>query len=210
MPNVELIDGAAMPQVGFGVFQVPDDGAERAVTAALEAGYRSVDTASAYRNEEGVGRALRGSGLPREDLFVTSKLGNDEHGYDSALRACDASLARLGLRARSIGVSNFTVRTLRRIIGEADVVPAVNQIELHPYFQRLRAGPGRPEGDRGAGQGHPGRPRPRDLRGVLTGKGPPPAASRRGTRSCHGKSWSITFCAWGMIKGAGRGPAVCG
>ncbi|MGH3243555.1 MAG: aldo/keto reductase [Spirillospora sp.] len=162
-----------MPQVGFGVFQVPDDGAERAVAAALRAGYRSIDTASAYRNEEGVGRALHGSGLPREDLFVTSKLGNEDQGYDSTLRACEASLARLSLdhldlylihwpmpardtyldtwraferlkadgRARSIGVSNFTVETLRRVIGEADIVPAVNQIELHPYLQQddLRA-----------------------------------------------------------------------
>ena len=173
VPNVDLIDGAAMPQLGFGVFQVPDEEAERSVTTALEHGYRSIDTASAYRNEEGVGRALRAAGLPRDELFVTTKLWNDEQGHDNALRACEASLSRLGLdhldlylihwpmpnrgtyletwrameklkedgRVRSIGVSNFTVETLRRVIDEADVVPAVNQIELHPYFQQdgLRA-----------------------------------------------------------------------
>ncbi len=173
VPDVDLIDGTAMPQLGFGVFQASDEEAERAVRTALEQGYRSVDTASAYGNEEGVGRALRASGVPREEVFVTTKLWNDEQGYDNALRACDASLSRLGLdyldlylihwpmpsrgayldtwraledlkrdgRVRAIGVSNFTVETLSRIIEEADVVPAVNQIELHPYFQQdgLRA-----------------------------------------------------------------------
>ncbi|TYK42706.1 aldo/keto reductase [Actinomadura decatromicini] len=173
VPNVDLIDGTAMPQLGFGVFQASDAEAEQAVRTALEQGYRSVDTASAYGNEEGVGRALRASGVPREELFITTKLWNDEQGYDSALRACDASLSRLGLdyldlylihwpmpgrgtyletwraleelkrdgRVRAIGVSNFTVETLGRIIEEADAVPAVNQIELHPYFQQdgLRA-----------------------------------------------------------------------
>jgi diketogulonate reductase-like aldo/keto reductase len=151
VPKVDLIDGNAMPQLGFGVFQVDDDGAERAVEAALRSGYRSIDTASAYGNEEGVGRALRASGLPRDELFVTSKLWNSEQGHDNALRACEASLSRLGLdrldlylihwpapgrglyletwraleklkadgRVRSIGVSNFTVETLQRIIGEA-------------------------------------------------------------------------------------------
>lgn len=172
VPNVDLIDGNAMPQLGFGVFQVGNDEAEHAVAAALESGYRSIDTASAYQNEEGVGRALRASGIPRDELFVTSKLWNSEQGYDNALRACDASLSRLGLdhldlylihwptpsrglyletwralerlkqdgRVRSIGVSNFTIETLRRIV-EAGPVPAVNQIELHPYFQQdgLRA-----------------------------------------------------------------------
>jgi 2,5-diketo-D-gluconate reductase A len=173
VPNVDLIDGNTMPQLGFGVFQVGDDEAERAVATALRNGYRSIDTASAYQNEEGVGRALRTSGIPREELFVTSKLWNSQQGYDNALRAYDASLSRSGLdyldlylihwpmpsrgiyletwraleklkqegRVRSIGVSNFTVETLRRVIDEADVVPAVNQIELHPYFQQdgLRA-----------------------------------------------------------------------
>ncbi len=173
VPNVDLIDGRAMPQLGFGVFQVPDDEAEQAVTTALENGYRSIDTAAVYRNERGTGRALRASGVPREELFVTTKLWNSDQGRDSALRAFDASLERLGLdyvdlylihwpmprrgtyletwrafeelrrdgRARSIGVSNFTVETLRHIVDETDVVPAVNQIELHPYLQQpgLRA-----------------------------------------------------------------------
>ncbi|MES9604897.1 aldo/keto reductase [Actinomadura sp. NPDC048032] len=157
-----------MPQLGFGVFQVGNDEAESAVTIALRNGYRSIDTASAYGNEEGVGRALRASELPRDELFVTSKVWNSDQGYDATMRAYEASLRRLGLeyldlylihwpmpgrdlyletwralerlkhdgRVRSIGVSNFTVETLRRVIDEADVVPAVNQIELHPYFQQ--------------------------------------------------------------------------
>ncbi|WP_207401107.1 aldo/keto reductase [Actinomadura roseirufa] len=157
-----------MPQLGFGVFQVPDEEAETAVRTALELGYRSIDTASAYQNEEGVGRALRASGVPREELFVTTKLWNSDQGYDSALRAFDASLDRLGLeyldlylihwptpgrgaytetwrafewlkaggRVRSIGVSNFTVETLGRLLEETEVVPVVNQVELHPYFQQ--------------------------------------------------------------------------
>ncbi|GAA4345001.1 diketogulonate reductase-like aldo/keto reductase [Actinomadura luteofluorescens] len=168
VPNVDLIDGTAMPQLGFGVFQVGDDEAESAVAVALRNGYRSIDTASVYGNEEGVGRALRASELPREELFITSKVWNSDQGYDATLRAYEASLRRLGLeyldlylihwpmpgrdmyvetwralerlkhdgRVRSIGVSNFTVPTLRRVLDEADVVPAVNQIELHPYFQQ--------------------------------------------------------------------------
>ncbi len=173
VPNVDLIDGNSMPQLGFGVFQVSNAEAETAVTTALRNGYRSIDTAAAYQNEEGTGRALRESGLPREELFVTTKLWNSDHGHDSALRAFDASMARLGLeyldlylihwpmpsrdsyldtwrafeklkadgRVRSIGVSNFTVETLRRLLAETDVAPVINQIELHPYFQQdgLRA-----------------------------------------------------------------------
>ncbi|QFG26812.1 aldo/keto reductase [Actinomadura sp. WMMB 499] len=162
-----------MPQLGFGVFQVPDDGAEQAVATALENGYRSIDTAAVYRNERGTGRALRASGVPRDELFVTTKLWNSDQGRDKTLRAFDASLERLGLdhvdlylihwpmprrgtyletwraleelqrdgRARSIGVSNFTVETLRHVLDETDVVPVINQIELHPYLQQagLRA-----------------------------------------------------------------------
>ncbi|MET9951281.1 aldo/keto reductase [Streptomyces sp. NPDC006339] len=157
-----------MPQLGFGVWQVPDDEAEQAVTTALEAGYRSIDTAAIYENETGTGKALAASGLPREELFVTTKLWNSEQGYDSTLRAFDASLSRLGLdfvdlylihwpvpakdayvdtyrafekiladgRARAIGVSNFLPEHLERLIGETSVVPAVNQIELHPQLQQ--------------------------------------------------------------------------
>ncbi|MEU8078505.1 aldo/keto reductase [Catellatospora citrea] len=166
VPDVTLNNGVLMPQLGFGVWQVDDDAAEHAVTTALEAGYRSIDTAKIYGNEQGVGRALRASGLPREQLFVTTKLWNTEHRYDKALRAFDDSLASLGLdyldlylmhwpvpsqdlytdawrameklyadkRVRAIGVSNFTVQTMSRLLDEFDVVPAVNQIELHPHF----------------------------------------------------------------------------
>ncbi|MFI1095629.1 aldo/keto reductase [Streptomyces sp. NPDC020917] len=162
-----------MPQLGFGVFQVPDDETAAAVGAALDAGYRSIDTASVYGNETGVGRALAASGLPREELFVTTKVWNADQGHDSTLRAFDASLARLGLdhvdlylihwpapaqdryldtwralralladgRVRAIGVSNFQPAHLRRLIEDGGVVPAVNQVELHPGLQQreLRA-----------------------------------------------------------------------
>lgn len=164
--DVTLNNGVRMPQLGFGVWQVDDDTAEKAVITALEAGYRSIDTAKIYFNEEGVGRAIRAAGVPREELFVTTKLWNTEHEYDKALRAFDDSLAKLGLdyldlylihwpvpaqdhytdawraleklyadqRVRAIGVSNFTVQTMSRLLDEFDVVPAVNQIELHPRF----------------------------------------------------------------------------
>ena len=173
--TVTLNDGRAMPRLGFGVYQVEDARAPEVVGAAIRAGYRSIDTAAIYHNEVGVGRAVRESGLPRADLFVTTKLWNDRH--DAARPALDESLDRLGLdhvdlylihwpcpgqgrfveawkglvalreagRASSIGVSNFTPEHLERIIGETGVVPAVNQIELHPRFQQaaLRAVHGR-------------------------------------------------------------------
>ncbi|MEU3031565.1 aldo/keto reductase [Streptomyces incarnatus] len=97
VPAVTLNNGVEIPQLGFGVFQVPDDETAAAVTAALETGYRSIDTAAVYGNEKGVGRALAASGLPREDLFVTTKVWNTDQGYDATLRAFDTSLARLGL-----------------------------------------------------------------------------------------------------------------
>ncbi|MCB5908954.1 aldo/keto reductase [Streptomyces pinistramenti] len=97
VPDVTLNNGVTIPQLGFGVFQVDDDKATAAVLAALEAGYRSIDTAAIYANEPGVGRALATSGIPRDDLFLTTKLWNDDQGYDSTLTAFDASLARLGL-----------------------------------------------------------------------------------------------------------------
>jgi diketogulonate reductase-like aldo/keto reductase len=167
-PQIILNNGVEMPQLGFGVWQVPDDEAERAVVSALEAGYRSIDTAAIYGNEEGTGRGLASSGLAREELFVTTKLFNTEQGYDSTLRAFDASLDKLGLdyvdlylihwpmparnryidtykafekihadgRAKSIGVSNFHPEYLDRLIEATSVVPAVNQIELHPHLQQ--------------------------------------------------------------------------
>ncbi|AEV76343.1 aldo/keto reductase, diketogulonate reductase [Mycolicibacterium rhodesiae NBB3] len=165
-PSITLNDGNAIPQVGFGVFQTPPDETERAVTIAFEAGYRHVDTAAAYRNERGVGKAVAESGLPREDLYITTKLWNSEQGYDSTLKAFDASVDRLGLdyvdlylihwplparntfvdtfkafstlrdqgRVRSIGVSNFEPEHLRILIDATGIVPAVNQVELHPRF----------------------------------------------------------------------------
>jgi 2,5-diketo-D-gluconate reductase A len=168
MQHVTLNNGLTMPQLGFGVWQIPDDEARAAVATALETGYRSIDTAKLYDNERGTGRALAESGIAREELFVTTKLWNDAHGYDSALKAFDASLERLGLdyvdlylihwpvpsrgayvetwkalerihsegRARSIGVSNFTEATLDRLVAESEVVPVLNQIELHPHFSQ--------------------------------------------------------------------------
>src|SRR5690349_21890530 len=97
VPPIILNNGVEMPQLGFGVWQVPDDEAERAVSTALEAGYRSIDTAAIYGNEEGTGKAIAASGVPREDIFVTTKLWNSDQGYDATLRAFDTSLAKLGL-----------------------------------------------------------------------------------------------------------------
>ncbi|MFJ8043514.1 aldo/keto reductase [Kitasatospora sp. NPDC096147] len=173
VPTVKLNNGVEIPQLGFGVFQVPDQETTAAVTAALAAGYRSIDTAAIYGNEAGVGRALAASGLPRGELFVTTKLWNADQGYDATLRAFDASLAALGLdhldlylihwptpardlyrdswraverlaaegRIRAAGVSNFQPAHLRRLLDTAELVPAVNQIELHPGLQQaeLRA-----------------------------------------------------------------------
>ena len=173
VPALTMNDGRTIPQLGFGVFQVPPEQTAQAVTEALNAGYRLIDTAQGYRNEEGVGEALRRSGLPRDEVFITTKLTNGEHGTDRALRAFEGSLRALGLdevdlflihwpvpardlyvqtwqtlakiraegRARSIGVSNFTRDHLGRLLAETGVVPAVNQVELHPRFPQdaLRA-----------------------------------------------------------------------
>ena len=171
VPPIILNNGVEMPQLGLGVWQVPDDEAEQAVTTALEAGYRSIDTAAIYGNEEGTGKAIAASGLAREDIFVTTKLWNSDQGYDSTLRAFDSSLAKLGLdyldlylihwpmpehdlytdtykafeklhadgRIRAIGVSNFEPAHLERLIAETSVIPAVNQIELHPHLQQHAA-----------------------------------------------------------------------
>ncbi|RVU28773.1 aldo/keto reductase [Streptomyces antnestii] len=171
VPPIILNNGVAMPQLGFGVWQVPDDEAEKAVTTALEAGYRSIDTAAIYGNEEGTGKALAASGIARDKLFVTTKLWNADQGYDATMRAFDASLEKLGLdhvdlylihwplpskdsyvdtykafekiyadgRARAIGVSNFLPEHLERLLGETSIIPAVNQIELHPHLQQRAA-----------------------------------------------------------------------
>ncbi len=173
IPAVELHDGVAIPQLGFGVFQVPPEDTQGAVEEALNAGYRHIDTAGAYRNEAGVGAALAAAGLDRDEVFVTTKLWNSEQGYDSTLAAFDKSLERLDLdhvdlylihwpvptedryldtwraferiqeegRSRSIGVSNFRVGDLERLRAEAEKLPTVNQIELHPRLQQaeLRA-----------------------------------------------------------------------
>ncbi|WKX73274.1 aldo/keto reductase [Streptomyces sp. XD-27] len=168
VPFITLNNGVRMPQLGFGVWQVPDDEAAAAVGTALEAGYRSIDTAAVYENEKGTGQAIAASGIPRDELFVTTKLWNNEHGYDAALRAFDASLDKLGLdyvdlylihwpvpsrdayvdtwkalekihadgRAKAIGVSNFHPAHLERLFAETSVVPAVDQVELHPQFQQ--------------------------------------------------------------------------
>lgn len=167
-PELTLNDGRRMPQLGLGVWRTPADETARVVATALSAGYRAVDTAAVYGNEAGVGEGIRASGLPRGEVFVTTKLWNESQGYDRALRAFDKSLERLGLdhvdlylihwpcpqqdlfveswkalvrlreegRAGSIGVSNFRVGDLERIIGETGVTPAVNQIELHPRFSQ--------------------------------------------------------------------------
>jgi 2,5-diketo-D-gluconate reductase A len=168
VPTITLNDGARIPQLGFGVFQIDPAETAEAVTCALEVGYRHVDTAEMYGNEAGVGAAVRASGLAREDVYITSKLNNGFHAPEDARRAFEGTLAALGVgfvdlflihwplptlyegdfvstwrtlesfqadgRARSIGVSNFQVAHLERLAAECEVVPAVNQIELHPYF----------------------------------------------------------------------------
>jgi 2,5-diketo-D-gluconate reductase A len=165
-PLVTLNDGNSIPAVGLGVFQIPAADTERAVGAALRAGYRHIDTAAAYRNERETGRAVADSDVPRDQLYVVTKLANPDQGYDSTLRAFDASMDRLGLeyldlylihwpqpalnkfvdtfkafahlhdqgRIRSIGVSNFEPEHLTVLIDAIGIVPAVNQIELHPRF----------------------------------------------------------------------------
>ena len=168
IPTITLNDGRAIPQIGFGVFQIPPPDTAEAVRTALDVGYRHIDTAEMYRNEAGVGEAVRTSGLSRDEVFITSKLSNAFHHPDDARRAFEHTLAALGSdyvdlflihwplptlydgdyvstwkvleefkaqgRARSIGVSNFQVAHLERLAAEADVTPAVNQIELHPYL----------------------------------------------------------------------------
>jgi 2,5-diketo-D-gluconate reductase A len=172
VPTIRLNDGTSMPQLGLGVFRIPPKDTERAVSEALEIGYRLIDTAASYENEEGVGRAIAKSRIPRDELYVITKLWNIDHTANIAPEAITRSLDKLGLdyvdmylmhwpiakaglfvdiwrqfeqfqaegRTRSIGASNFRKQDLERIINETSVVPAINQIELHPLFtqQALR------------------------------------------------------------------------
>jgi len=169
VPQIQLNDGNSIPQLGFGVFQIDPSETVEAVTRALEAGYRHIDTAEMYGNEREVGEAIRKSNIDRGEVFVTSKLNNSFHEPDEARRAFDGTLEALGFdhvdlflihwplptlydgdfvstwktleefkadgRARSIGVSNFQPDHLERLAAETETVPAVNQVELHPYFQ---------------------------------------------------------------------------
>jgi 2,5-diketo-D-gluconate reductase A len=168
VPDIELNDGHTIPQLGFGVFQIEPAETARAVAAALEVGYRHIDTAEMYGNEKEVGEAIRASGLDRSEVYVTSKLNNGLHRPDDARRAFEGTLSALGFdyvdlflihwplptlydgdyvstwqtleqfrqegRSRSVGVSNFQPDHLERLAAETETVPAVNQIELHPYL----------------------------------------------------------------------------
>ncbi|SFR73270.1 Aldo/keto reductase [Agromyces sp. CF514] len=172
-PRLDLADGARIPQLGFGLYKVPAADATGLALAAVDAGYRHLDTAAFYANEAEVGRAVRETDVAREDLFITSKVWKDDNGFDATLRAFDASMARFGLdaidlylihwpvpstdlyvdtwralvrlqaegRVHSIGVSNFHVHHVDRIVAETGVAPAVNQVELHPWLpqRELRA-----------------------------------------------------------------------
>jgi 2,5-diketo-D-gluconate reductase A len=167
VPTIALNNGVEIPQLGFGVYQIPPEETAEAVGTALEIGYRHIDTAEMYGNEKQVGEAVRASGIDRSEIFVTSKLNNGFHRRDDALRAFDGTLEALGFeqldlflihwplptidvdyvetwkameeiyasgRCRAVGVSNFNPHHLRRLFGETEVRPAVNQIEVHPYL----------------------------------------------------------------------------
>jgi 2,5-diketo-D-gluconate reductase A len=166
VPSLVMNNGLQIPQLGFGVFLVPPEETQQAVTEAIKAGYRLIDTAQGYRNEEGVGAAIAESDVPLDELFITTKLTNSEQGYDTTLAAFDGSMEKLGIdvldlflihwplpmfdryvetwrafekllsdgRLRSIGVSNFEIPHLQRLMAETDVTPAINQVELHPQF----------------------------------------------------------------------------
>ena len=166
MEYITLRDGNTIPAVGFGVFLIPNDGSTYdAVTKALHLGYRHIDTAAAYFNEDEVGRAVRDSGIPRDELFITSKLWLQDYGYDAACKGIDASLKKLGLdyvdlylihqpygdvpgawkamedaqkagKIKSIGVSNMTPNIWNHFVPQFDTMPAVNQVECHPFFQQ--------------------------------------------------------------------------
>jgi diketogulonate reductase-like aldo/keto reductase len=166
VPNLKLNSGQTIQAIGFGTWQLSPDQAKESVLSALETGYRLIDTAKIYRNEQAVGEALKQSGVPREDIFITTKLWNSDQGFDSTLKAFDDSLGKLRLeyldlylihwpgegpqkrhdswrameklqkqgRVKAIGVSNFTVRHLKELNEVSDTIPAVNQIEFHPFI----------------------------------------------------------------------------
>ena len=168
VPNITLNDGNTIPQLGFGVFQIKPEDTADAVKTALDIGYRHIDTAEMYGNEKEVGEGIRASGIPRNEIFVTSKLNNSFHEPDAARKAFDTTLSDLGFdyidlflihwplptqyggdyvstwntmiefaksgRSKSVGVSNFQVEHLERLAKETELVPAVNQIEVHPYL----------------------------------------------------------------------------
>ena len=166
MNGFKLNDGNIIPELGFGVFLIPNDGSTyEATLKALKAGYRHIDTAAAYFNEEEVGRAVRDSGIPREEIFVTSKLWLQDYGYENAKKGIETSLKKLGLdymdlyllhqpyfdtagawkalvearntgKIKSIGVSNMTPKIFKEFISKVDVMPSVNQVECNPYFQQ--------------------------------------------------------------------------
>ncbi|WP_100444075.1 aldo/keto reductase [Glycomyces xiaoerkulensis] len=169
IPTIKLNDETAIPQLGFGTFLVPPEETAQTVAQALEVGYRHIDTAQGYANEAGVGEAVRASGIPREDLYITSKLTNSMHEPEDVVRSFDRTLEELGLdyldlflihwplptryegdfvstwnaiiellgdgRLRTAGVSNFEPAHIERIVAETGTVPAVNQVEIHPYFR---------------------------------------------------------------------------
>ncbi|HLN61586.1 MAG TPA: aldo/keto reductase [Symbiobacteriaceae bacterium] len=168
MKNVTLNNGVQMPILGYGVYQIAPVETEQCVLDALAVGYRLIDTAAAYQNEEAVGRAVKRSGVPREELFITTKLWIQDQGYESAKKAFEKSLKRLGLdyldlylihqpfgdyygswrameelykegKVRAIGVSNFYPDRLVDLIIHNEIVPAVNQVETHPFFQQIQA-----------------------------------------------------------------------
>jgi diketogulonate reductase-like aldo/keto reductase len=169
VPSLTLNNGVKLPTIGLGVFQTPPDETTSAVEAALNTGYRHVDTAAAYGNEREVGEGIRRATVPREAVFIETKIWISDYGYDATLHGFDKSAGKLGVdqidllilhqalpsrfdltldayraleklladgKARAIGVSNFMPDHLQRLLGETDIIPAVNQIELHPYFQQ--------------------------------------------------------------------------
>lgn len=168
MQHITLNNGVIIPQLGYGVWKIPDGEVELGIANAIDAGYRSIDTAMYYDNEIGVGRAIAASTVPREELFITTKVWNSDHGYENTLQAFEKSMNRLGLdyldlylihwptpnfdryvetykaleklyadgRVKAIGVCNFHIEHLERLLNECDVVPVVNQVECHPYLQQ--------------------------------------------------------------------------